>query len=950
MPSALERGLRSAVRGEVRCDAGNRAMYSTDASNYRQVPLAVVLPLDDADVESTLAVCREFDVPVLSRGGGTSLAGETCNEAVVLDFSKYMHAIVEVDPEGKRARVQPGCVTDDLRARAEEHGLTWGPDPATHNRNTFGGMIGNNSCGVHAQMSGTTAENVEALDVLTFDGVRMHVGKTSEDELERIIAQGGRRGEIYAGMRDLRDRYADRIRSRFPKLQRRISGFSIDRLLPENGFDVAKALVGTEGTCVTILEATVRLVPSPPCRVLAMVGFSDLVAAAGCVPRCNAHAPIALEAFDETLFSFMEQKGMATDGRALLPAGNAWLMVEFGADSERDARERAQALVDDLAGAPDAPKARLVTEKDEQQRLWEVRESALGATSKVPNHGDFYPGWEDAAVPPERLADYLREFQELMQRHGYTGAAYGHFGQGCVHCSIDFDLFTADGIAAYRRFATEAADLCVRHDGSMSGEHGDGQSRGELLPIMYGDELTQAFWEFKSIWDPGNRMNPGKVVHPNRLDENLRWGAGYAPRETPTHFSFLDDGGSFASAANRCVGTGKCRRHDGGTMCPSYMATKEEAYSTRGRSRLLFEMLRGEPLRAGWRDETIKDALDFCLACKGCKTECPVNVDMATYKAEFLAHYYEGRPRPIAAYLFGLMPWWARAASLAPSAVNALAAAPALAPWFKRLASIAPQRRLPAFAQQTFRRWYDDGKRARVSTGRRVMLWPDTWNNYFHPQTARAAVEVLESAGFSVVLPRSNVCCGRPLYDYGLLSMAKGWLARIVADLRDEIRAGTPLVGLEPSCISVFRDELLNFFPNDDDARRLSSQTFLLTEFLARTVPEYHPPLPRRAIVHLHCHHKSVLDKTAQGRLFEAMGLQCETPDTGCCGMAGAFGFERAHYDVSIACGERVLLPAVRTVDEDTIVVADGFSCREQIAQQTNRVALHPAEVIRLAI
>ena len=950
-PAALAAELRAAVGGEVRFDDGTRAMYSTDASNYRQVPIGVVLPIDASDVEAALAVCRRFGVPVFARGGGTSLAGETCNAAVLFDFSKYMNAIVEIDWARKRARVQPGCVNDDLRHAAERRHLTFGPDPATHNRNTFGGMIGNNSCGMHAQMAGKTEENVEELDILTYDGVRMRVGPTPDAELDRLIAGGGRVGEIYAGLKALRDRYADQIRARFPKIPRRVSGFALDQLLPENGFNVARALVGTESTCVTVLEATVRLVHSPPHRVLLMLGFDDLPSAGDCVPFCNGFGPIALEGMAESMFHYMEAKGEPTGAdRALFPSGKAWLVCEFGGESAAEARDRAKALMNALSERDDAPSIKLVEDLAQQKALWSFRDEALGSTSKIPGEPDYYPGWEDSAVDPQRLGDYLRVFEKTLAEYGYRGAIYGHFGQGCVHASIDFDLFTAGGIAKYRRFATQMAHACVAHDGSLSGEHGDGQARGELLPIMYGDELVRAFWEFKSIWDPSGKMNPGKVVHPYRLDENLRWGTDYAPWQPATHFRFAKDGGSFAAAANRCVGTGKCRKHDAGTMCPSYMATKEEAYSTRGRARLLFEMLRGEPLGDGWSSEAVKDALDLCLSCKACKRECPVNVDMATYKAEFLAHYYERRRRPAQAYAFGLMYWWARAASLAPTLVNAVTQAPGLRALVKAAASVAPQRRIPAFAKRTFRAWFE--ARTPKPPGKRgdVVLWADTWNDHFHPDTARAAVEVLEHAGFRVVVP-PKLCCGRPLYDYGFLDLAKSTLREALEALRPQIRAGVCVVGLEPSCVSVFRDEMLDLIGPDEDAERLAGQTFLLGEFLRAKAPDYRPPrLKRKAVVQQHCHHHSVFDSSAERRLFEAMELDCDFPDAGCCGMAGPFGFDARHYDVSMRLGERVLLPRVRAAAADVIVVADGFSCREQIAQGTHRQALHPAQVLKMAI
>jgi FAD/FMN-containing dehydrogenase/Fe-S oxidoreductase len=949
--AGLAAALRVAVRGEVRFDAGTRAMYATDASNYRQVPTGVVLPRDAGDVEAALAVCRRFAAPVFSRGGGTSLAGESCNVAVVLDFSKYMHRIVEIDWENRRARVEPGCVTDALRHAAAARNLTFGPDPATHDRNTFGGMIGNNSCGMHAQMAGKTDANVESLDIVTYDGLRTRVGPTGDAEFEAIVCTGGRRAEIYAGLRALRDRYADRIRARFPKIPRRVSGFALDQLLAENGFNVARALVGTESTCVTVVEATVRLVHSPPYRALALLGFADLASAGDCVAHCNEHAPIALEGIADSMFEFLALKGQPTHERAIFPPGRAWLICEFGGESQHEASGRARALTQSFAGAATVSAA-LVEDTAAQARLWAFRDNALGATSKVPHHPDFYPGWEDSAVDPARLGSYLRAFEAMLDEYGYHGSIYGHFGQGCVHVSIDFDLFTAAGVAKYREFVTAMAHVCVDAGGSLSGEHGDGQARGELLPIMYGDDLVAAFWEFKTIWDPANRMNPGKVVRPNALDRDLRWGPAYRPAAPVTHFSFIDDDGSFGQAANRCVGTGKCRKQHAGTMCPSYMATKEEAYSTRGRARLLFEMLRGEPIEDGWQNETVKDALDLCLSCKACKRECPVNVDMATYKAEFLAHYYARKRRPLSAYAFAYVPWLSRIGSVAPAIANALAQAPLLDVALKAAAGIAPQRRIPLFGAQTFRAWFARRvPQPRDAPNGDVILWPDTWNDNFHPSTAQAAVLVLEDAGFRVRIPCKPLCCGRPLYDYGMLDLAKSLLGEIVDALRPQLRDGTSVVGLEPSCVSVFRDELPNLLAGDPDAERLRSQTYLLPEFLARKARDYAPPpLHRRALVQRHCHHQAVLDASAENALFASMGLAFDLPDSGCCGMAGPFGFDAVHYDVSRKLGERVLMPLVRAADPRTLIVADGFSCREQIAQTSNRQALHPAQVLAMAI
>ncbi|MGN6359454.1 MAG: FAD-binding and (Fe-S)-binding domain-containing protein [Thermomicrobiales bacterium] len=947
---ALAAELRAAVRGEVRFDAGSRALYATDASNYRQPPIGVVIPRDTDDIVRTVALCRQYDAPLLPRGGGTSLAGQCCNVAVVLDCSKYLRGIVSLDPQQKRARVQPGIVLDDLRNAAERHHLTFGPDPATHDHCTLGGMLGNNSCGVHSIMAGKTSDNVESLDILTYDGLRLRVGATSDEELAQIIAAGGRRGEIHRRLKALRDKYGDLVRERFPDIPRRVSGYGLEWLLPEHGFHVARALVGTEGTCVTILEATLQLVDSPPKRTLVVLGYPDIYRACDHIPEILAHHPVGLEGFDDHLVAAMKKKHLHPADVALLPPGNGWLLVEFGAATQDEADAQARGMMDALKQAGDEPQLKLFNDPAEEGRIWAVRESALGASAAVPGEDETWPGWEDSAVPPDRMGDYLRDLAELLQRYHYTWAFYGHFGQGCLHMRANFNFGTRDGIAHFRAFLDEATDLIVRYGGSVSGEHGDGQARAALLPKMFGDELMLAFREFKAIWDPGNKMNPGKVIDAYGPDENLRLGTDYRPPQTRTHFSFFEDRGSFARATRRCVGVGKCRREGGGTMCPSYMVTHEEEHSTRGRARLLFEMLEGDPLDEGWRSEAVREALDLCLACKGCKGDCPVNVDMATYKSEFLAHYYAGRRRPIAAYTMGLINYWAQLASRAPGLANAVTQTPLLRTLAKAVGGTAPARTIPAFAAEPFTTWFRR-RTPPASTGERVILWPDTFNNYFHPATAQAAVEALEAGGYHVEIPQVALCCGRPLYDWGMLDLARRQLRQILTALRPAIAAGVPVVGLEPSCVAVFRDELLNLFPHDEDAKRLSQQTFLLSEFLVNQASDYPwPHLDRKAIIHGHCHHKAVLDFDAEEEALKRLGLDCTVLDAGCCGMAGAFGFERGDkYDVSIKAGERVLLPAVRAAPPDAFIVADGFSCREQIEQTTDRRALHLAQVIALA-
>jgi FAD/FMN-containing dehydrogenase/Fe-S oxidoreductase len=946
---ALESALRACIEGEVRFDTSSRALYATDGSSYRQVPIGVVIPRHAEDVMATLAACREYGAPVLARGGGTSLAGQCCNTAVVLDFTKYMANILEIDPTRKVARVQPGVILDHLRNAAEKHHLTFAPDPATHDRCTLGGMIGNNSCGVHSVMAGKTDDNIEALDVVTYDGLRLKVGATPPEQLDQIIREGGRRGEIYAKLKNIADTYGDLVRRRFPNIPRRVSGYNLNFLLPENVFHVARALVGTEGTCVSILEATCRLVESPPERALLVIGYPDIFQTADHVPEVMAHKPIGLEGIDEMLLEYTRRRGINAEGLALFPPGGGWLLAEFGGQTTAEAEAQATGLMNVLSRSANPPTMRL-SSKVEAKHIWTVRESALGVISHVPGEPLSWEGWEDAAVAPENLGDYLRDFKRLMAKFAYHGVLYGHFGHACVHTRINFDYQSEEGIARFREFMSEAADLVVGYGGSLSGEHGDGQARAELLPKMFGPELIQAFNEFKSAWDPARKMNPGKVVEPYRMDENLRLGADYHPWEPHTHFRFPHDHGSLAHATLRCVGVGKCRHYEGGVMCPSFRVTREEEHSTRGRAHLLWEMAKGEVIRDGWRSEEVKESLDLCLACKGCKSDCPVTVDLATYKAEFLSHYHEGRLRPINHYAFGNIDLWARLASNAPGLANLTTQLPFLRDIAKAVAGVPAQRSIPAFAPQTFKSWFRRHQ-PRHPDGPLVVLWPDTFNNYFLPHTAQAAVDVLENAGFRVELPQGNLCCGRPLYDFGMLDRAESLLLQILDALAVEIEAGIPVIGLEPSCVAVFRDELCNLFPNDERAQRLSRQTFLLSEFLDNykdLIPL--PRLERKALVHGHCHHKSVLKMNAEESVLRRVGLDYQTPSPGCCGMAGSFGFEDEKYDVSIAIGELELLPAIRRTPPDWFVIANGFSCREQIAQETDRHALHLAEVLQMAL
>lgn len=953
---AFAERLRGRITGEVRFDRGARALYATDGSNYRMPPMGVVLPRSVDDVIRTVEACREAGLPILPRGGGTSLSGETNNTAVVIDFSRHLREILEIDTERRVAVVQPGVVLDHLRAEAGKRGLTFGPDPSTHAYCTLGGMIGNNSCGVHSVLAGKTSDNVESLEILTYDGLRMRVGATSEEEIHAIVRAGGRRGEIYGKLLALRERYADRIRERYPKIPRLVSGFALEQLLPENGFHVARALVGTEGTCVTVLEATCRLVPNPSHRALLVLGYPDIATAADHIPQLMELGPIGLEAFDDVLASDMRKLHIHADALQYFPKGGGWLLFEVGAFSDEEREEKVAKTIAAIQALPDAPTLRHYDDPFKMEQVWKARESGLGATARVPGKPESWEGWEDSAVPPERLGEYLRKLRALYQKHNYNGAFYGHFGQGCVHTRIDFDFHTPEGLLNYHRFMEEATSLCVSLGGSLSGEHGDGQARAEFLPKMFGEDLVEAFREFKRIWDPGEKMNPGKVVSldggpPFRTTENLRLGPHFHPEHPKTHFRYPEDKGDFVTAVTRCVGVGLCRRttSEDGVMCPSFMVTLEEEHTTRGRAHALFEMLHGGVIDDGWKSEEVKRSLDLCLSCKGCKSDCPMGVDMATYKAEFLSHYHAGRLRPRAAYSMGLIFVWARLASVAPTWVNGLLAVPAVAAVAKLLGGISQSRPIPAFAPSTFRQRFRERKVVNPG-GRRVILWPDTFNDHFHPKVAMAATEVLEAAGFRVTLPEASVCCGRPLYDYGMLQTAKALLRRTLDVLAGAIDEGVPVIGLEPSCLAVFRDELVNLFPDDERAQKLAKQSVLFSEFLDRHAPDL--PLQAmegKALVQTHCHQHALMGNAADHKLLGRMGLDADFLRSGCCGMAGSFGFEEEKAELSHQMGERVLFPAVRDAP-DAWVVADGFSCKTQIEQGTGRRALHLAELARLAL
>ena len=959
----LEAALRADVRGDVEFGAGTRAVYATDSSNYRQVPIGVVFPRDEAAVVSTLTICARFDVPVLGRGGGTSLAGQGCNEAVIVDFSRYMTAILEIDPEARIARVQPGVVLDDLRVAAEAHGLTFGPDPATHAWCTLGGMIGNNSCGTHALFAGKTVDNVERLRVVTYGGARYEFGSYDDEQYAELVKTGAAEAAILGSLREIGRRSGPLVASRFPDLPRRVSGFNLDQIIPGRPLHVARLLVGTESTCALVTEATLRLIPSPAHRRLVVLAYPGIFEAADAVSGLLSILEaglIGLEGFDVTLVRQMRAHRLNLDNLGLLPDLNealergrgGWLLAEIGGDTAEEADARTDQFVSRL---PAALHFRRLDDPADQRGAWAIRESGLGATALREDGDHNLEGWEDAAVPPGRLGAYLRGITKLWDEYGYDGAWYGHFGQGCVHTRNNFDLRSEAGLRAYRSYVESAADLVASLGGSLSGEHGDGQSRGELLERMYGPEIVDAFRQVKSAFDPKGRMNPGKVVDPYPLDANIRFGPGYRTSPlTPRYFPFAQDAGSMQHAAERCVGVGRCRRDDAGVMCPSYRATRDERHSTRGRAKLLVELFQGEVTETSWRNEDVREALDLCLSCKGCAVDCPTHVDMATYKAEFLAHHYQGRLRPREMYALGFVPWLARAATRFPAAANAALSAPVISTLLRRAAGVATNRPAPRFAASSVRRVLrarstsaqalnpgrnSDASHRPASANPTVVLWPDTFTDAYRPALALSWKTVLEAAGESVAVPTEWACCARPLYDTGMLDLARKTLRRLLDVLDVHIAAGTPIVVPEPSCLAAFRDELPKLLADDPRAAKLATLSRAPAEHLlatgaaatlARAAARSSAPVP--VAIHPHCHARAVHAADADRRLLEALGHDVSVLDAGCCGLAGSFGFSAKHEPVSRTIGEQQWLPRIQSGSRDRVLIIDGFSCATQYA------------------
>jgi FAD/FMN-containing dehydrogenase/Fe-S oxidoreductase len=944
----------------IRDDLTTRAAYVSDASIYRRLPAAVAEPSSVEEVRELLALAQERGWPVTTRGGGTSVAGNAIGEGLVIDTSRHFNRILAINPDTMTATIEPGVICDQLRAAASEFGLTYGPDPSTHTRATIGGMVANNACGSHSVAWGTSADNLVALTVMLADGreVELRAGGTSDPVLDQALTK-------------IRDQHLAMLRTELGQFPRQVSGYGLHYLLEENRFDTAKAFAGSEGTCGIITRLTVRLVSKPAHTALAVLGFEDAFEAATAAPKLRVPGVYTIEGMGSDLVEALQTRPGREESGSELPSGGGWLYCEVGADTLEEAASRARELpglvpenvVDSI----------IVTEAPLARALWGIREAGAGIVTRLPDGGEAWPGWEDSAVPPARLGEYLRDLYDLLHEQGLTGIPFGHFGEGCVHIRISFDFGTDEGVAAYRTFIERAAKLVHRYGGSVSGEHGDGRARSELLATIYSPEALASFAQFKRAFDPDGVFNPGVLVNPEPIDQGIRPGPGARTFElTPVH-AFSHDGGSFSSAVNRCVGVGSCRS-DVGAMCPSFQATHDEVHSTRGRARSLAEMLRGESITDGWKSKETLEALDLCLSCKACATECPVNVDMATYKAEFLHHHYGqglrsfvGRNRrPMAHFTMGWMPLLMRAVEKIPFAFRAINLLESLRPveeLTKRLGGIEPKRRMISFATQPLTQWHRQQSAQRPgddAEGREtVVLWPDTFTNFSADAPGKAAVEVLEAMGYQVLLPIGNVCCGLTWHSTGQLDMTKKVLTDTLDVMEPLLDAGYPIIGLEPSCTVMLQDEITELLPNDPRARRVAELTMTLGAFAARHLAGgKHWPFqdlstetgPAQAVCQVHCHQQSILGYGPELEVLEKLGVDTAVVGGGCCGLAGNWGFEPGHYEISQTLGERELFPAIRNAADGTIVLADGFSCRTQIAQSTSADGVHLAEVMRRAL
>jgi FAD/FMN-containing dehydrogenase/Fe-S oxidoreductase len=964
----LEHELRKVIAGDVRFDPASRLLYSTDASMYQLEPIGVVIPRDADDVQAAVEVARAQRVALLPRGGGTSLTGQTVNRALVLDFSRWMNRVLEVNADEQWARVQPGLVQDALNHHVRPMGLLFGPDTSTSNRATLGGMLGNNSGGSHSIAYGLTVDHVVEITALLADGTRVVFGDVTPEEVLRKGRRAGLEGQIYREVARIRDAYADEVRARYPRHWRRVAGYNLNELVgvgikpgsvagsdldgTARGLNMARLVVGSEGTLLTIVEAKVRLVRRPAKTALGVIHYRDLQEALESSQSILETGPYAVELTDKMILD-LARDNIEQSQRMGFVQGEpaAILIVEYAGASDDEVRAKVAELEARRARERFGYAATLAFDPAEQQSIWKLRKAGLGLLLGMKGDKKPIAFVEDTAVAPEHLAEFVPRFREIFAKHDAVGAYYGHCSVGCLHIRPVIDLKTPRGLEQVRAIADEITGLVLEFGGTISSEHGDGRARSPFLERMYGPRLMGAFRELKRAFDPENRMNPGNIVDSPGILENLRYGVGYTTWAPTTLLDFSGQGG-FAAAVELCNGVGVCRKTLEGTMCPSYMVTKDEEHSTRGRANALRAVLSGRLPPSEFTGTRLYEVMDLCLECKGCKAECPANVDMAKLKYEFLHHYYAANGLPLRNRLFGRIERLLRLGARLPALVN-WASGLALHRWLlERVAGIDRRRPLPKLAAQTFTAWFRHHAPPVAAPRGEVVLFHDTFVTYNTPEVGRAAVELLEAAGYRVALVDKK-CCGRPLISKGMLAEARVHAAWNVGRLAPYARRSVPIVGLEPSCLLTLRDESVDLL-RTDDARAVARHAFLLEEFLARerarSLELRFTGGGRRVLLHGHCHQKALVGTGPTVAALAWAGFRVEEVDSGCCGMAGSFGFEREHYDISVALGGRRLVPAVKAAPSDTVIVAPGISCRQQIEHLAGRRALHPAEVLRDAL
>ena len=949
--------LSKQIAGDVRVDRYSRLMYSTDASMYQMMPVGVVVPRSADDALAALLVAREHGVPVLPRGGGTALAGQTCNHAIVIDFSKHMRSVLEVSPEERWARVQPGIVNNHLSAAVRQHGLMYGPDPVTSQRATVGGGIGNNSCGPHSVIYGKTLDHVLEVDAILSDGSRTHFAPITGRPLEERMTVGGLEGAVYREVRRLAHDHADEIRRRFPKLLRRVMGYNLDDFMGDGPMNLTRALVGSEGTLAMVTEAKVNLVPLPAYKGLGVLHFTDLIECMEAAVPILEHSPSAVELVGHMIIDNCRRNpGYRHLLGHFMGDPRELLFVEFYGDSEAEVRSKLAALKSDMERRR-LGYATMVTNNPAQQREWyALREAGLGLAMSVKGDAKPLPYVEDTAVSPEQLPEYVRRFEEVVARHGTEAAYYGHASTGCLHIRPMVNMKTGAGVEKMAAIAEEISDLVLEFGGSLTGEHGDGIVRGVFTEKMFGSELYGAFRELKAAFDPDSVMNPGKIIDTPGIRENLRIGPATRNAVVPTYLDFAKDGG-IAGHVELCNSQGACRKLDGG-MCPSFMVTREEEHSTRGRATMLRMIIGGQLPPSELTGKRLQDTLDLCVECKACAVECPSNVDMAALKSEVLSKYYEEHGVPLRARLFGDIARLSRIGQAVAPLTNILGSLPFVRRLTERFVGVSHKRPLPRFALRRFSGWHRRrGLRPRGPRGD-VVLFNDTFTEFMHPEVGRAATRILEALGYNVKLERRKVCCGRPLISKGQLAKARDWASTNVAVLAPHARRGALIVGTEPSCLLTLRDEYPSLL-RSADARAVAGQSLMLDELLAHVAerdPEAVRGLFREHVlppiqVHGHCHQKAIVGTGPTMAALAMAGFQAELIDSACCGMAGTFGFEEEHYEMSKAMGSLKLFPAIEAEGKsDWDVAISGISCRQQIGHFTSKRPRHVVEYLADAL